>query len=76
MPVLKYKCNDCGKEFAKIFFSVPNAPRACPVCHAENIEEIGPAFTVDQDRLRRALCVSCETCETGSCPTPAVRTGG
>jgi putative FmdB family regulatory protein len=76
MPVLKYKCNDCGKEFAKIFFAEPNAPRACPVCHAENIAELGPAFTVDKERLRRALCVSCETCETGTCPAPVATTGG
>jgi putative FmdB family regulatory protein len=70
MPALKYKCNDCGKEFAKIFFSVSHVPRACPVCKAENLEELGPAFTVDREQLTRALCVSCDTCETGgACPT-------
>jgi putative FmdB family regulatory protein len=72
MPALKYKCNDCGKEFAKIFFSLDNAPRECPVCGAEHIDELGPAFHADSEQIQRAVCVSCDTCETGTCPTVSV----
>jgi len=72
MPLLRYRCNSCGKEFAKIFFTPENAPRQCPVCHADNPEELGEAFEYDQDMMRRVLCTSCESCEScesdgGSC---------
>ena len=69
MPLLRYRCTSCGKEFAKIFFSQEQAPRECPVCHAENPEELGAAFQYDQDMMRRVLCTSCESCDSdeGSC---------
>ncbi|MGB6064629.1 MAG: zinc ribbon domain-containing protein [Desulfomonilaceae bacterium] len=68
MPILNYKCRECGKEFAKIFFAEEDAPRECPVCHAEGPEELGPAFNQDRESLKRLLCVSCETCgDEGSC---------
>ena len=44
MPILKYKCAGCGKEFAKIFFNPEDAPRHCPVCGDGNIEEVIPAL--------------------------------
>jgi putative FmdB family regulatory protein len=63
MPILKYKCVGCGKEFAKIFFNPEDAPRHCPVCGEGNLEETGSAFDYEQKSLDRLMCMSCETCE-------------
>lgn len=67
MPVSKYKCTDCGKEFAKIYFNLEDAPRKCPVCEATNLEELGAAFDYDIRQLQRLSCTSCDSCseETG-----------
>ena len=62
MPILNYKCRDCGKQFAKIFFTEQGAPRECPVFRSAEIEELGPAFNPDRRSLERLMCVSCETC--------------
>jgi putative FmdB family regulatory protein len=68
MPILNYKCRECGKEFAKIFFTEGQAPGVCPVCRATGIEELGPAFNPDRELLARLMGVSCETCgDEGSC---------
>jgi putative FmdB family regulatory protein len=70
MPILNYKCRDCGNEFAKIFFTEGHAPRECPVCRATELEELGPAFNPDSGLLARVMGVSCETCAgEGSCST-------
>jgi putative FmdB family regulatory protein len=69
MPILRYECGDCGKEFAKIFFNLEDAPKVCPVCGAEDLRELGRAFDYEAKSLERAACVSCETCgeEDASC---------
>jgi len=68
MPINRYKCRECGKEFSKIFFTAENAPRDCPVCRATNLDELGPAFQADEQMARRVMGVSCETCaDEGSC---------
>jgi putative FmdB family regulatory protein len=70
MPIVNYKCRECGKEFAKIFFTEGDAPRECPVCHATGLEELGPAFNADRATLERVMGVSCEACgDGGSCST-------
>lgn len=73
MPILRYQCTHCGKEFAKIFSRQEDAPRKCPVCHAENPVELGPAFQYDHQMIQRALCTSCDSCESdgASCTVPA-----
>lgn len=68
MPIINYKCKECGKEFSKIFFTAENAPRQCPVCGASNPEELGPTFQADEQTARRVMGVSCESCvDAGSC---------
>jgi putative FmdB family regulatory protein len=68
MPILNYKCRECGKEFAKIFFTDTNAPRECPVCRAAGLQELGPAFNPDRRSREQMVCVSCDTCgKEGSC---------
>ena len=68
MPILKYKCRDCGKEFAKIFFKAEDAPGQCPVCRAEDPIELGAAFDYDGKSLERLMCDSCDSCaDDGSC---------
>ena len=67
MPIMKYRCQDCGKEFSKIFFSEDQVPKNCPVCGAPNIEEAGHTFKVDNDLAKSVLCVSCESCSDESC---------
>lgn len=62
MPILKYNCTHCGKEFAKIFLNPEDAPRKCPVCGTEHLVELGDAFSYDEKSLNRYACVSCETC--------------
>ncbi|MGD9819507.1 MAG: zinc ribbon domain-containing protein, partial [Desulfomonilaceae bacterium] len=47
MPITKYRCLDCGKEFSKIYFSLDHAPTKCTVCGASNIVEAGPTFRDD-----------------------------
>lgn len=68
MPIKRYRCRACGKEFAKIFFQADQAPRACTVCHAEDLEDLGQAF--EASCSPRFACASCATCgPDGSCST-------
>ncbi|MCA1959180.1 MAG: zinc ribbon domain-containing protein [Desulfomonile sp.] len=68
MPITRYRCRSCGKEFVKIFFEPENAPRACTVCGAVDLEDMGPAF--DATARPRFACASCISCgPEGSCPT-------
>jgi putative FmdB family regulatory protein len=70
MPILKYRCTVCGKEFAKIFFKPENSPRQCPVCAAPLPQEIGPAFDHDLRSSNKLVCGTCQACEEqASCPT-------
>ncbi|MEW6352414.1 MAG: FmdB family zinc ribbon protein [Thermodesulfobacteriota bacterium] len=63
MPITKFECQSCGKEFAKIFTDAAGAPRSCPVCGADQLKELGPAFHPDVLQIRRAGCMSCGSCE-------------
>jgi len=63
MPILKYECSGCGKEFAKIFFEPEGAPQACPVCGGTDLQEVGQAFDYENKSLERLACVSCD-CDT------------
>jgi len=68
MPILKYRCTGCGKEFAKIVFDPDKFPRSCPVCGTGNPEEVGDAFGDAEYALKRPACVSCDTCgDEGAC---------
>lgn len=62
MPIPKYRCRECGKEFAKILVNLENAPRQCPVCRASELEEIGPAFEHNMSSQQRLSCASCDAC--------------
>ncbi len=62
MPILKYSCEDCGKEFAKIIVNNDHVPKSCPVCESASIVDLGAAFNVDMDQAQRALCMSCDSC--------------
>ncbi|MEI8182870.1 MAG: FmdB family zinc ribbon protein [Desulfomonile sp.] len=71
MPILKYKCNECGKEFTKIFVNPEKAPRECPVCGSANPEEVGAAFNAEDKSLDRFFCVSCDSCgDESACSLP------
>ncbi len=67
MPISKYRCADCGKEFSKIYFNDHDAPSKCMVCGSSNIFECGPAFKTDESQASRGLCVSCDSCSDDSC---------
>ncbi len=67
MPITKYRCLDCGKEFSKIYFSLENAPTKCTVCGASNIVEAGPTFRDDSELAERILCMSCDSCSDDDC---------
>ena len=68
MPITKYRCEECGNEFAKIFFTPEQAPRKCPACGTENIVGLGEAFEPDTQQAQRAMCISCDSCsEENSC---------
>lgn len=71
MPILKYKCRECGKEFAKIFSDPSQAPKECTVCRAPDPEELGNAFHTDPQSWARHFCTDCDSCEAegGSCAT-------
>jgi putative FmdB family regulatory protein len=66
MPILKYRCGDCGKEFAKIIVNEQYVPFECPVCGSKELAENGAAFNVDPAQMERALCMSCDSCEDES----------
>lgn len=71
MPILKYRCNSCGKEFPKILVDPAQAPSGCPVCGAVEIEELGAAFNAENVSLERLLCQSCDSCGVeGGCGIP------
>ncbi|MFC1836872.1 FmdB family zinc ribbon protein [Thermodesulfobacteriota bacterium] len=65
MPISKFECTSCGKEFAKIFFRPEDTPKECPVCGAASVTEVGAAFKYDLQAYQRALGASCDTCSTG-----------
>lgn len=65
MPIPRYKCRECGKEFAKILINLENTPKHCPVCGASEPEELGPAFEYDVAAFQRLSCASCDACEEG-----------
>jgi putative FmdB family regulatory protein len=67
MPILKYRCNACGKEFAKISLTLAGIPKECPVCGAANPQEAGPAFEVEEGFGLRPQCTSCEDCSSEGC---------
>ncbi|MBI5248969.1 MAG: hypothetical protein HY912_05690 [Desulfomonile tiedjei] len=67
MPILSYRCKECGKEFAKILLNPNRPPRSCPVCGAAEPEELGPAFSQDMISLERMMCSSCDSCGDSSC---------
>ena len=67
MPILSYRCQECGKEFSKIFFNPKGEPRKCPICHGENLAELGPTFQADEKTVVRAFGVSCEGCGDDAC---------
>lgn len=62
MPILKYRCNTCGKEFPKIVTSPEKKPKKCFVCGADTVEEIGEAFTDNAGTFERFFCQSCDSC--------------
>jgi putative FmdB family regulatory protein len=71
MPILKYKCSECGKEFSKIFIDPTNAPQQCPVCGYDHPQEMGPAFDVEGKSPERSLCFSCDSCgDESACNLP------
>lgn len=72
MPILKFRCRTCEKEFPKIFLKPEQAPRTCPVCGADDIVIIGPAFEETDDRRKRALCMTCDSCGEYGCARPTV----
>jgi putative FmdB family regulatory protein len=67
MPISKFKCGDCGKEFAKIHTGAADETIKCPVCRSENTSELGAAFEPSGARLPGFSCDdSCDTCaDTG-----------
>jgi putative FmdB family regulatory protein len=67
MPILKYRCTDCGKEFAKILLNPGAVPKECPVCGAGGLEESGEAFEARGGSGQRAQCTSCEECSVEGC---------
>ncbi len=71
MPILKYTCNECGKEFAKIIVKPEFAPKECPVCGHEGIVEAGNAFKVDKEQIARAMGMSCDSCDEDAACAPS-----
>lgn len=67
MPILNYRCQECGKEFAKILLNPDSAPKRCPVCGAAGPVELGPAFRQDTLSLERTMCMSCDSCDDSTC---------
>jgi putative FmdB family regulatory protein len=67
MPILKFRCRDCGKEFAKIIVKAEQAPRSCPVCGAEDLAVAGPAFEGAEEMTRRPMCMTCDSCGEQAC---------
>lgn len=73
MPILKFRCRSCSKEWAKIIANPEDSPRQCPVCGEAGPEEMGPAFSYEGKSLERLMSVTCGTCgEEGFCgPSPS-----
>jgi putative FmdB family regulatory protein len=71
MPILNYKCHECGKEFAKILLNPDDAPRSCPVCGSLDPAEAGQAFSQDASSTERMMCTSCDSCGDTLCGIPS-----
>jgi putative FmdB family regulatory protein len=67
MPISKFRCSKCAKDFAKIFFRPEDAPGRCPVCGAPDPIEVGPAFSYEGKSLDRLMSVACGTCGEEHC---------
>lgn len=77
MPITNFKCAGCGKEFAKIYFSLDDEPKSCPVCKSEDITATGPSFKMDSiANIRRNTCSSCDTCDTCGTDNVSHSSGG
>ena len=37
MPIFRYKCNNCGKQFEKLLPRF-DAQSKCPACNSDNLE--------------------------------------
>ena len=68
MPIMNYKCNDCGNEFPKFVFSPEHAPHQCPACGSPQPGIVGgEAFNVDEKDMIRRSCMSCDACGESLC---------
>jgi putative FmdB family regulatory protein len=64
MPIMNFKCEDCGKEFTKIYFYENQAPRMCPVCGSANLTQLGDAFEANSRAIQSISCSSCDSCDS------------
>ena len=67
MPILNYKCNNCGNTFPKLVLAPDNAPRKCPACDSADPEYVGEAFSVDEKDMIRRSCMTCDACGESMC---------
>ncbi|MFH0821212.1 MAG: hypothetical protein V2B18_00545 [Pseudomonadota bacterium] len=73
MPIPKFNCRSCGKEFAKIVVKPEYMPRNCPVCGSEDIVGDSEAFISNGRYADMGSCLSCESCgpTPNACSRPA-----
>ncbi|MFH0958968.1 MAG: zinc ribbon domain-containing protein [Pseudomonadota bacterium] len=63
MPIFEFICEDCGKEFERIFFlSECNENVSCPVCESNRTKKTFSVFA--KSGIEKSLSSSCGS--TGS----------
>jgi putative FmdB family regulatory protein len=72
MPIYEFACDDCGKEFEKLFRSTSvRKPPTCPHCDSRNVHKKFSTFATagGEPGKGRGGATSCATCSSGSCAT-------
>lgn len=70
MPLYRYKCNQCGKEFTELTAIEKENLVKCKKCGSQKIEKLLPRFFSGRTGKRTlAGTGGCSTCSASTCRT-------
>jgi len=72
MPIYEFVCDDCGREFEKLFRSMTeHRPPRCPHCNSRRVHKKFSTFATagGEPGKGQGGARSCATCDSGFCTT-------